>query len=179
MPRSEPADMSSRSHLFFLCVISFVSLYFSQSTQASEGQPAKKSSPDAQKKRANKPPVPQVGIVDEKLISAMRWRQVGPFRGGRVLAVTGVQGEPNVFYFGGASGGVWKTTDAGAPWTPLFDKQPIASIGAIAVAPSDHNVIYAGSGEACIRGNISYGHGVTTSLGAATKPINPVPEQTP
>ncbi len=156
--------MSSRSHLLFLCVISLVSLSFSQSTPASEGQPAKKSSPDAQKKRANKPPVPQVGIVDEKLISAMRWRQVGPFRGGRVLAVTGVQGEPNVFYFGGASGGVWKTTDAGATWTPLFDKQPIASIGAIAVAPSDHNVIYAGSGEACIRGNISYGNGVYKSV---------------
>jgi photosystem II stability/assembly factor-like uncharacterized protein len=159
--------MSSRSRvLFLLCLTSLVSLSFSQSTPTSEGEPAKKSSRDAQKKRANKPPVPETGagMVDEKLFSAMRWRQVGPFRGGRVPAVTGVQDEPNVFYFGGASGGVWKTTDAGATWTPLFDKQPIASIGAVAVAPSDHNVIYAGSGEACIRGNISYGNGVYKSI---------------
>ncbi len=94
----------------------------------------------------------------------MHWRQVGPFRGGRVLAVTGVPGEPNVFYFGAAAGGVWKTTDAGANWTPIFDKESIASIGAIAVAPSDHNVVYVGSGEAAIRGNISYGNGVYKSL---------------
>src|ERR1044071_6199722 len=64
--------------------------------------------------------------VDEKLFNGIRWRQIGPFRGGRVLAVTGVPGEPNVFYFGAASGGVWKTSDAGANWQPLFDKQPIA-----------------------------------------------------
>src|SRR5258708_1511726 len=117
-----------------------------------------------QKPRANKPqpaqPAVASGQVEEKLFSAMRWRQVGPFRGGRVLAVTGIPGEPSVFYFGGAAGGVWKTTDAGANWQPVFDKQPIASIGAIAVATSDHNIIYAGSGEACIRGNISYGNGV-------------------
>ena len=75
-----------------------------------------------------------------ELFNAMRWRQIGPFRGGRVLAVTGVPGEPNVFYFGGASGGVWKTTDAGVTWQPLFDKQPIASIGAIAVANSSEPI---------------------------------------
>src|SRR5262249_3285835 len=94
----------------------------------------------AQKPRPPKVPSShaQSGQVDIKLFSGMRWRQVGPFRGGRVLAVTGVPGEPNVFYFGGASGGVWKTTDSGVTWQPLFDKQPIASIGAIAVAASDH-----------------------------------------
>ncbi len=102
--------------------------------------------------------------VDESLFRAMRWRQVGPFRGGRVLAVTGVPGEPNVFYFGGASSGVWKTVDAGANWTPIFDHESIASIGAIAVAPSDHNIIYVGSGEACIRGNITYGNGVYKTI---------------
>src|SRR5260370_5653839 len=109
-------------------------------------------------------PSPQANPFDEKLFSRMRWRQVGPFRGGRVLAVTGVPGEPSVFYFGGASGGVWKTSDTGVTWQPLFDKQPIASIGAIAVAASDHNIIYAGSGEACIRGNITYGNGVYKSI---------------
>ena len=113
-----------------------------------------------------KKPAPQtsVKIVDEKLFGAMRWRQVGPFRGGRVLAVTGVPGEPNLFYFGAASGGVWKSTDAGANWQPIFDGEPVASIGAIAVAPSDHNILYVGSGEACIRGNITYGNGVYKSL---------------
>ncbi|HEY6971284.1 MAG TPA: glycosyl hydrolase [Candidatus Angelobacter sp.] len=105
-----------------------------------------------------------VSAVDAKLFGAMRWRQVGPFRGGRVLAVTGVPGEPNVFYFGAASGGVWKSTDAGANWAPLFDNEDIASIGSIAVSPSDHNIIYVGTGEACIRGNISYGNGVYKSL---------------
>jgi photosystem II stability/assembly factor-like uncharacterized protein len=104
------------------------------------------------------------GAVDESLFGAMRWRQIGPFRGGRVLAVTGVPGEPDVFYFGAASGGVWKTTDAGGNWAPIFDHESIASIGAIAVASSDHNIIYAGSGEACIRGNISYGNGVYKTL---------------
>lgn len=158
--------------LLFLFVISF--LLFAQSQKAPQGSSEqkhpKKSSSGTQAKPQQvsgaKPSGQTAGIplVDEKLFGAMRWRQVGPFRGGRVLAVTGVPGEPNVFYFGGVAGGVWKSTDAGANWQPLFDKQDIASIGAIAVAPSDHNVIYAGSGEACIRGNITYGNGVYKSL---------------
>jgi photosystem II stability/assembly factor-like uncharacterized protein len=157
-----------------ICLIFLACLTLSLSTQAqttpnasSEQKHAKKSSTGAQAKpqkvAAAKPGAP-APLVDEKLFGAMRWRQVGPFRGGRVLAVTGVPGEPNVFYFGAVSGGVWKSTDTGANWQPLFDQQDIASIGAIAVAPSDHNVIYAGSGEACIRGNITYGDGVYKSL---------------
>src|SRR5437867_10171439 len=105
-------------------------------------------------------PTPTTVAVDEKLFDGMRWRQVGPFRGGRALAIEGVVGEPDTYYFGAVAGGVWKTTDGGANWIPLFDKQPICSIGAIAVAPSDHNVIYAGTGEAAIRGNTTYGTGV-------------------
>ncbi|MBV9074824.1 MAG: glycosyl hydrolase, partial [Acidobacteria bacterium] len=100
---------------------------------------------------------------DEKLFGGMRYRLVGPFRGGRVLAVEGVPGEPNVYYFGGVAGGVWKTTDGGDNWKPLFDKYPVSSIGALDVSRSNHNVIYVGSGEACIRGNISYGDGVYKS----------------
>src|SRR5689334_10414823 len=156
------------SIICFVIVMSLSSLAQSaNSPQGSEDKNAKKSSTGTQKKTAAKP-APQAGTpagqIEEKVFGAMRWRQVGPFRGGRVLAVTGVPGEPNVFYFGGVSGGVWKSSDAGANWQPLFDQQGIASIGAIAVAPSDHNVIYAGSGEACIRGNISYGNGVYKSL---------------
>jgi photosystem II stability/assembly factor-like uncharacterized protein len=106
-------------------------------------------------------PTPQ---VDPKLFSRMQWRQVGPFRGGRALAIEGVPGEPNTWYFGAVAGGVWKTTDGGANWAPVFDKQDISSIGAIAVAPSDHNTIYAGTGEAAIRGNTTYGTGVYKSV---------------
>src|SRR5579884_831261 len=78
---------------------------------------------------------------DPSLFAGMQWRLVGPFRGGRSVAVTGVPGHPNTFYFGAVAGGVWKTENAGQTWTPIFDSQPIASIGAIAVAPSDPNVI--------------------------------------
>ncbi|HXW89409.1 MAG TPA: hypothetical protein VEK33_02580 [Terriglobales bacterium] len=102
----------------------------------------------------------------DKPFQGVQWRLIGPFRGGRVLAVTGVPGEPSTYYFGAVSGGVWKTTNGGASWEPLFDKQPISSIGAIAVAPSDPNVLYVGTGEACIRGDISYGDGVYKSTDA-------------
>jgi photosystem II stability/assembly factor-like uncharacterized protein len=96
----------------------------------------------------------------------LQWRQIGPFRGGRALAVTGVIGQPNTYYFGAVSGGVWKTVDGGQNWEPLFDKQPLQSIGAIAVAGSDPNIIYVGTGEACIRGNITHGEGVYKSSDA-------------
>ncbi len=102
--------------------------------------------------------------VDEKLFKGLQWRQIGPFRGGRALTIEGVPGEPDTYYFGAVAGGVWKTIDGGANWTPLFDKEPISSIGAIAIAPSDHNVIYAGTGEAAIRGNTTYGTGVFKSV---------------
>jgi photosystem II stability/assembly factor-like uncharacterized protein len=101
---------------------------------------------------------------NQALFNGMKWRGIGPYRGGRVLAVTGVSGEPGVYYFGAVAGGVWKTTNSGATWKPLTDKEPFDSIGAIAVADSDHNVIYAGTGEACIRGNITYGTGVYKSV---------------
>ena len=96
--------------------------------------------------------------------SALHWRGIGPFRGGRALAVAGVPGDPRLYYFGAAAGGVWKTTDAGATWTPIFDDQPVSSIGAIAVASSDHRVIYVGTGEGALRGNITYGNGVYKSV---------------
>src|SRR5436189_3530712 len=113
---------------------------------------------------ATSPSPTPAGATDEKLFKGMQWRQIGPFRGGRALTIEGVPGEPDAYFFGAVAGGVWKTNDGGANWTPLFDKQPISSIGAIAVAPSGSNVIYAGTGEAAIRGNTTYGTGVFKSI---------------
>ena len=99
--------------------------------------------------------------------SALKLRQIGPFRGGRVDAVSGVPGEPLVYYFGGTGGGVFKTTDGGHAWHPITDGQiNFGSIGSIAVADSDHNVIYVGLGESAIRGNASHGDGVYKSMDA-------------
>src|SRR5205814_450341 len=98
--------------------------------------------------------------VDPARFQELRWRSIGPFRGGRVLAVAGVPGEREHFYFGSVNGGVWETLDAGRTWRPTFDGQPIGSIGAIAVAPSNPRVLYAGSGEADMRSDIAQGNGV-------------------
>jgi photosystem II stability/assembly factor-like uncharacterized protein len=93
----------------------------------------------------------------------LAWRMIGPFRGGRTRAVAGVPSQPSVFYVGAADGGVWKTDDAGRTWQPLFDAQPSQSIGAIAVAPSDSNIIYVGSGEGLRRPDLSVGDGIYRS----------------
>lgn len=105
-------------------------------------------------------------VAPENFYSAMQWRCIGPHRGGRVLAVSGVRGEPATFYFGAVAGGVWKTIDAGRTWVPIFDSQPIASIGALAVSTSDPNTIYVGTGEADMRSDISIGAGVYKSTDA-------------
>ena len=105
----------------------------------------------------------QAAAVDPALFQDLRWRLIGPFRAGRVVAVTGVPGEPEHFYFGSVNGGVWETRDAGRTWQPIFDDQPIASIGAIAVAPSNASVIYVGSGESDMRSDIAQGNGMYRS----------------
>src|SRR5436305_12299115 len=104
--------------------------------------------------------------VDPHLYDGLHWRTIGPFRGGRTVAAVGVPAQPNVFYIGVNDGGVWKSNDAGRVWLPLFDDQPSGSIGAIAVAPSDPNVIYAGSGEGLQRPDLSTGDGMYKSLDA-------------
>jgi photosystem II stability/assembly factor-like uncharacterized protein len=103
---------------------------------------------------------------DQKLYSEMRWRCIGPFRGGRTVAITGVPHQPNVFYMAAVNGGVWKTTDFGNTWNPIFDDQPSGSVGALAVASSDPNIIYVGSGEGLQRPDLATGDGVYKSTDA-------------
>ena len=93
----------------------------------------------------------------------MHWRLVGPFRGGRTRAVTGVAGQPHTFLTGAVNGGVWKTDDDGRTWMPIFDGEATQSIGAIAVAPSDPNIIYVASGEGLHRPDLSVGDGIYRS----------------
>jgi photosystem II stability/assembly factor-like uncharacterized protein len=105
----------------------------------------------------------------QSLFAEMQWRMIGPFRGGRVLPALGVPGKPNEYLFGAVGGGVWKTENAGRTWHPIFDAEPTASIGAIAIAPSDPQTIYVGTGEADMRSDISVGDGIYKSTdGGAT-----------
>src|SRR4051812_14188934 len=93
----------------------------------------------------------------------LKYRSLGPAAGGRVCRVCGVPGDPLTYYAATAGGGVWKSSDGGITFAPVFDDQPISSVGSIAVAPSDPNVVYAGSGEANIRGNVAAGNGIYKS----------------
>jgi photosystem II stability/assembly factor-like uncharacterized protein len=102
----------------------------------------------------------------ESMYQEMRWRMIGPFRGGRTRAVAGVPNQPNLFYIGAVNGGVWKSDDYGRTWTPIFDQEPTQSIGAIAVAPSDPNIIYVASGEGLHRPDLSVGNGIYKSTDA-------------
>ena len=103
---------------------------------------------------------------EDPLFRGMKYRSIGPFRGGRSLTAAGIPGDPTTYYFGATGGGVWKSTDGANTWSAIFDKDGSPSIGSIAVAGSDPNVVYVGTGEACIRGNISNGDGVWKSVDA-------------
>ncbi|MBK8922700.1 MAG: glycosyl hydrolase [Saprospirales bacterium] len=113
-----------------------------------------------------KPAPAPTAAFDESLYNALEWRCIGPFRGGRSAAVTGVAGQPNLFYFGGTGGGVWRTRDGGRTWENISDGFFGGSVGAIEVAPSDPNVLYAGGGEVTVRGNVSSGSGLWRSTDA-------------
>ncbi len=102
--------------------------------------------------------------VAPQLFSDLKWRMIGPFRGGRAVAVGGVPGVGSTFFFGAVDGGVWKTTDAGVVWRPVFDNQPVASIGALEVSAANPQVIYVGTGESDIRSNLASGGGVYKSI---------------
>src|SRR2546422_8887778 len=99
----------------------------------------------------------------ETSYAALRWRLIGPHRGGRVLAVAGIPGDATTFYFGAVDGGVWRTTNAGSTWEPLIAREPVASVGALAIAQSNPKVVYVGTGEASIRSDITFGAGVYKS----------------
>src|SRR5207302_2902116 len=86
---------------------------------------------------------------EDPLFKGMKYRTIGPFRGGRSLTASGIAGDPTTYYFGATGGGVWKTTDGAVTWTSVFDKQGTSSIGSVAIAPSDPNIVYVGTGEAC------------------------------
>lgn len=117
---------------------------------------------NSQRKNKNVPTT----TYDKSLIEGIQWRNVGPFRGGRSAAVTGVKGKPNLYYFGATGGGVWRTTDAGNTWENISDGFFGGSIGAVAVSEWDNNVIYVGGGEVTVRGNVSYGYGMYKSVDA-------------
>jgi len=110
------------------------------------------------------PAAPSTEDHEDPQFKGMKYRLVGPFRGGRSLTASGVPGNPATYYFGATGGGVWKSSDGAMTWTPIFDKQAVSAIGSLAVAASDPNIIYVGTGEACIRGNISHGDGVYKSV---------------
>ena len=145
------------------------------SKKASTGKGKKQSAANQEKKTEAEPASAEkaAGAVEDKEEPkgpwhGLTWRLIGPFRGGRALAVSGVVGDQHTYYFGSTGGGVWKSMDGGLNWRPLTDKvkDMSPSIGAIAVAPSDPNVIYAGTGEACIRGDIIAGNGIYKSIDA-------------
>jgi len=110
--------------------------------------------------------VARAQTIPPSLYSSLEWRMIGPFRGGRTVGAAGVAGQPNVFYIGVNNGGVWKSTDFGRIWTPIFDDQPTGSIGDIAVAPSNPDIIYVGSGEGLQRPDLSTGDGIYKSTDA-------------
>lgn len=112
------------------------------------------------------PAVSYAQKIPTNLYREMQWRLVGPFRAGRTIAVAGIPDEPNVFYMAPNNGGVWKTTDYGHVWKPIFDGQPTGSVGCIAIAPSDPNIIYVGSGEGVQRPDLSAGDGIYKSADA-------------
>src|SRR5574338_65730 len=113
------------------------------------------------------PAAPAPPQTEDALLKTFRWRSIGPDRGGRSIAISGVKGRPKDGYFGAVGGGLWKTTDGGENWTPVTDGQiTSASVGAVAVSESNPDVVYIGTGEACIRGNIMPGDGVYKSSDA-------------
>jgi len=137
-----------------------------QSKAAKSAKSAQSAQPPAASadKAKNEGDVEESSKPEEKAFKGMKYRLIGPFRGGRSLTAAGIPGDPTTYYFGATGGGVWKSTDGAMTWSSVFDKEGTSAIGSIAVANSNHNIVYVGTGEACIRGNISHGDGVYKTL---------------
>ncbi len=106
--------------------------------------------------------------LSPSLYQGLRWRFVGPMRGGRTVALDGVANQPNLFYIAAVNGGIWKSDNAGRTWVPIFDREPTGSIGALAVAPSNPQIVYAGSGEGLQRPDLAVGDGIYKSTDGGT-----------
>jgi photosystem II stability/assembly factor-like uncharacterized protein len=150
---------------FVLSMVLFASFALSQQRESNVKKPAEQSTtPQTSTQAAEE--AKQEKSEGDPLFKGMKYRAIGPFRGGRSLTASGIPGDPTTYYFGSTGGGVWKSTDGATSWSPIFDKEGAPSIGSLAVAQADPNVIYVGTGEACIRGNISHGDGVWKSVDA-------------
>jgi photosystem II stability/assembly factor-like uncharacterized protein len=169
------ADKSAKTSIIGLSFLLFItvalglqSAVYSQTTperQSKGAKPTQLSAPSATSPADEKAAgETESDRPEDKPFKGMKYRMIGPFRGGRSLTAAGIPGDPTTYYFGATGGGVWKSTDGAMTWSPVFDKEGSGSIGSLAVANSDHNTIYVGTGEACIRGNISHGDGVYKSL---------------
>src|ERR1700685_677822 len=166
------AFRSSKSACCLLVIVAIVvfgahNSAFAQTKPERQSKAAKptQSSPSAEANSTkDNPSETDSGKPEDKLFKGMKYRMIGPFRGGRSLTAAGIPGDPTTYYFGATGGGVWKSTDGAMSWSPVFDKEGSSAIGSIAVASSNHNVLFVGTGEACIRGNISHGDGVYRTL---------------
>ncbi len=152
--------------LFVMVALGLHSAAFSQTKPERQSKAVKpaQSAPSSNASASDQKPTAENDKPEDKPFKGMKYRMIGPFRGGRSLTAAGIPGDPTTYYFGATGGGVWKSTDGAMTWSPVFDKEGTGSIGSLAVANSDHNTIYVGTGEACIRGNISQGDGVYKSL---------------
>ncbi|HKW75786.1 MAG TPA: hypothetical protein VJN64_09695 [Terriglobales bacterium] len=156
--------LRSRIRLSCVLLITTVSLPLAAQQTPHAKQPPRISS--AQTSRTSAPQPEPLAQLNPALLQSLHWRGIGPYRGGRTRGVAGVPSQPNVFYIGVCNGGVWKTTDYGRTWQPIFDDQPTGSIGSVAVAQSDPNVVYVGSGEGLHRPDLSVGDGIYKSTDA-------------
>jgi len=136
----------------------------SKAAKSAQTVPPTQSAATSADKEKNEGDSEESSRPEDKVFKGMKYRLIGPFRGGRSLTATGIPGDPTTYYFGATGGGVWKSTDGAMTWSSVFDKEGTSAIGSLAVSNSNHNIVYVGTGEACIRGNISHGDGVYKTL---------------
>src|SRR5262252_5169349 len=151
---------------FVIAWLCFIALIMSSVTAVAQRTKAEKqkTTAAAQIPESEKTEPSEKSENEDPAFKGMKYRIVGPFRGGRSLTASGIPGDPTTYYFGATGGGVWKSTDGAMTWSSVFDKEGTSAIGSIAVASSNRNILYVGTGEACIRGNISHGDGVYKTL---------------